>query len=590
MKIRLGKKLALAFGTIVTLMVVSSGLCHFKAEQISRGDTAAFSTCFPTVQYLVALQRDLNQTMSNGRQAILAGTEAPRREEARALFQAAWNEVDKDVVHLEEAAPRWSSEENRARFVQLKERLPQLRAAQEAAMDVGARGGPDAAVKGGNVFADRARVANEAIKKTLDEMAQSNQKLLEQKALEAEAANSSLRWTLWLTTLAAIAGLLVASILGRKISAAVASTLVRAEAIAQGDLTSSEVALAGRDETDDLNSAMNKMQSSLTKVVESILSSTEHLASASQQISAAAAQQSAGMETQKDQTRQVASAMQEMSSTIVQISENSNKAAESARKASETARVGGKVVEETLEKMREIASSVGDTAKKVAALGKSSDQIGQIIGVIDDIADQTNLLALNAAIEAARAGEQGRGFAVVADEVRKLAERTSKATKEIASMIQSIQSETKSAVDAMETGTKQVEAGVETTTLAGASLEEIISAAEQVGDMVAQIATAATQQSSATEEVNANIEQIAKITAETAEGAQQSAKACHDLSSLALDLQNVVSRFRLSGNGHGASGHFRSKVHARSTFRPSYSLRGGRDESREEEAVLTHSE
>ncbi|MGH9591767.1 MAG: methyl-accepting chemotaxis protein, partial [Bryobacteraceae bacterium] len=236
-------------------------------------------------------------------------------------------------------------------------------------------------------------------------------------------------------------------------------------------------------------------------------------------------------------------------------------AADASRKGAETAREGGRIVEETLSKMRSIANSVGETATKVQELGKSSDQIGEIIGVIDDIADQTNLLALNAAIEAARAGEQGRGFAVVADEVRKLAERTSKATKEIASMIKNIQAETKVAVSAMQDGTNQVEMGVESTTQAGSSLHDIIRVSEQVGDMITHIATAATQQSSATEQVNANVEQIAKITQETAAGAQESAKAVHDLSNLALDLQNMVSKFKISANGSGA-GHAKVRGHS----------------------------
>ena len=240
--------------------------------------------------------------------------------------------------------------------------------------------------------------------------------------------------------------------------------------------------------------------------------------------------------------------MQEMSSTVQQVSDNSNKAAEASRKAAETARNGGSIVEDTLSKMRAIADSVGQTARKVQEFGKSSNQIGEIIGVIDDIADQTNLLALNAAIEAARAGEQGRGFAVVADEVRKLAERTSKATKEITQMIQNIQTETKSAVEAMQSGTKQVELGVESTTKAGSSLHDIIKTSEEVGNMVMLIATAATEQASATEEINSNIEQIAKITQETATGANESAKAVHELSNLATELHSIVSKFRIDGN------------------------------------------
>jgi len=187
---------------------------------------------------------------------------------------------------------------------------------------------------------------------------------------------------------------------------------------------------------------------------------------------------------------------------------------------------------------------VGASATKMEELGKSSDQIGRIISVIDDIADQTNLLALNAAIEAARAGEQGRGFAVVADEVRKLAERTSNATKEIAQMIKSIQSETKNAVKAMQAGNMQVEQGLVTTAQAGESLGEIIQMAHQVGEMVLHIATAASQQSGATEEVSGNMEQISRISQDAAVGAQQTAKACHDLSGLALDLQSLVGQFK----------------------------------------------
>ncbi len=197
-------------------------------------------------------------------------------------------------------------------------------------------------------------------------------------------------------------------------------------------------------------------------------------------------------------------------------------------------------------------SELISTVQKMEELGKSSDQIGRIIAVIDDIADQTNLLALNAAIEAARAGEQGRGFAVVADEVRKLAERTTTATKEIAQMIKSIQDEIKSALKAMEEGTAHVEDGVQSTVQAGDSLREIIHTAERVGEMVAHIATAGTQQSATAEHVKKSMQQIALLVKATASAAQGSATACQGLSELAVDLQQMVGNFQLrTGNRSG---------------------------------------
>jgi methyl-accepting chemotaxis protein len=326
--------------------------------------------------------------------------------------------------------------------------------------------------------------------------------------------------------------------------------MVKDVAEGEGDLTK-RLQVVTQDELGQLARWFNTFLEKLHHVISELAQVSEHVASASEQLSASSAQQAQSVETQKNQSVQIATAMQEMSSTVLQVSENSNKAAESSRQAAETARQGGSIVEETLNKMRVIADSVGATAKKMEELGKSSEQIGRIVGVIDDIADQTNLLALNAAIEAARAGEQGRGFAVVADEVRKLAERTTTATKEIAQMIKNIQDETKAAVSAMEAGTKQVEDGVKSTAQAGDSLKEIIQMSEQVGEMITHIATAATEQSSASEEINKNAEQIAELVKESATGAQQSAKACQDLSGLALALRNMVGNFKLdSGSGH----------------------------------------
>jgi methyl-accepting chemotaxis protein len=248
--------------------------------------------------------------------------------------------------------------------------------------------------------------------------------------------------------------------------------------------------------------------------------------------------------TQRDRIRQIGDSMQEMVESVHRVSEDSSGASDSAKNAVEIARRGGEIVNDALVNMRMIAESVNATARKIGDLGKSSDQIGKIVSVIDEIAAQTNLLALNAAIEAARAGEQGRGFAVVAGEVRRLAERTTKATKEIASMIDTVQAETRQAVSQMQAGTKQVEAGVATTSKAGSSLQEILAAAQHVGDMIANISTAATHQGNSASEINFNVEQIAKLTAESADDVQQSTNSCKSLSDLSHSLKDIIGQFK----------------------------------------------
>lgn len=297
-----------------------------------------------------------------------------------------------------------------------------------------------------------------------------------------------------------------------------------------------------------IKNSINTVADSLSSALLEVNEAVSETASAATQISSSTEELASGSQQQSTQTSEIATAVEEMSKTVLENSKNTSFAAELAKNAGKKAYEGGEVVKKAIKGMEEIAEVVSNSAETVFALGNNSSKIGEIIQVIDDIADQTNLLALNAAIEAARAGEQGRGFAVVADEVRKLAERTTKATKEIADMIKQIQVVTADAVKSMQKGKDKVEDGKILVNETGNVLKEIITESQKVSDIITQVAAAVEEESASAEQVSKNLESINSITHESASGIQQIAKASEDLSRLTDNLQSLVDRFKLENN------------------------------------------
>ncbi len=318
-----------------------------------------------------------------------------------------------------------------------------------------------------------------------------------------------------------------------------------AKRIAAGDL-SMEVNYQSRDEIGQLAESFHQMIINLRELIGKISLSSEMVASSATQLSSASTQIATGSEEVAAQAGSIAAASEEMAATSMEIAKNCGVAADESKSANDTARDGASIVDGTISSMQHIAEKVKDSAHTVERLGNKSDQIGEIIGTIEDIADQTNLLALNAAIEAARAGEHGRGFAVVADEVRALAERTTKATKEIDAMIRAIQRETKEAVGAMEERVKEVGTGCTEAAKSGNALREIQNRISAVTMQVNQMATAVEQQTATTGEISGNIQQITQVIQMTAKEAQESAVSAEQLARLAEELQQLTGQFKLA--------------------------------------------
>jgi methyl-accepting chemotaxis protein len=335
---------------------------------------------------------------------------------------------------------------------------------------------------------------------------------------------------------------LMRRLLGKPLETLIAA--VKDVATGEGDLTK-RIGIDRGDEIGRLAHWTDTFIGSLQKVISDVSGATREVASAATEIAASAEEMAAGIKSQEDQAIQVSSAVEEMAASVTEVARKGVEAAQAATSSGSEAGEGGKIVEQTVQQMQGIASEVTESARAVQSLGRKGEEIGRIITVINDIADQTNLLALNAAIEAARAGEHGRGFAVVADEVRKLAERTTKATEEVGKSIREIQDETTKAVARMEAGTESVSKGVELAGSAGDALRRIVESSGSLQGLVGSIAAATEEQSAASTQISRTIETMKRVTAESADGASQAAQAAASLSHQAEKLQSLVGRFKV---------------------------------------------
>lgn len=537
--VKIGVRLGIGFGIILVLLVILGIFSVTRLSFVNGKVQHVTDDRWPKVKALAEVKDNVNIAARAMRNMILSNDPDVVQKEKKRIQDAR----EANAKRLEEMGKTITSNEDKALMTKVLDKRPAYLTSQKLVIELIESNKRDEAAQ--ELFGSVRKSQSEYFA-AMDELIAFQGTAMDKEGDGVEATVKSTRTlTIVLLVLASILSALVAIIITRSITRPVAELVAANEKLADGDLTVA-ITVTGTDEIGQLADSSRRVIDNLKDILNKVASTSSQVASASNQLQTTAEQIATGAEEVASQTSTVATASEEMAATSSDIARNCSMAAESSQQTSASAMRGGAVVQETIAGMGRIAERVRLSATTVENLGARSEQIGAIVGTIEDIADQTNLLALNAAIEAARAGEQGRGFAVVADEVRALAERTTKATREISEMITAIQKETQSAVRAMEEGVAEVEKGAASSQKSGHALDEILEQINEVTMQINQIATAAEEQTATTSEITTNIQQVTDVVHDTSRGASETAAAASQLSSNALILQDLVRRFKLA--------------------------------------------